>query len=188
MRVQKMLIVDDNVNNRHAANAFLWQYLSNGHEEVKVDFASSADQARIALSVTPTSNIAPYDIVLTDLEMEKSGSGYEVAEMAFRHGAMPFIVTGRDYNMQSVGSRSLLNHGPKTYMLPSCHVIAGKKDNPEVWREIYENAVMQLNGRNRLLFHALRRSLNYNPGGYSARGKSGMRLFSYFQEMPTKKE
>ncbi|MBI4452583.1 hypothetical protein HY637_04080 [Candidatus Woesearchaeota archaeon] len=111
---------------------------------------------------------------------EKQDRGFEVAEMTFRHGALPLIVTGKDYNMQSTGNRSLQEHGPTTFMLPTGDVFPGKKDNPEVWKDIYEAAIKYLNGNGKSLYNAIKRSLQYNRGGFDTRAKSGMTVFSPF--------
>jgi len=101
-------------------------------------------------------NDSKYDLIMTDLQMEHTDSGYEVVKEGLKHATFSFIVTGMNYNKE--GEQ---HHGPSTHMIPSTVRVDGKKDKEYVWKELFDSAKKYLESNDLLYMDALKRHIQY---------------------------
>jgi CheY-like chemotaxis protein len=121
MKLEKMLIVDDTLENISAAK----EYFSK-QNNLEVDYSSSAKDA---IEKLKSKN---YDYLMTDLEMEENKSGLDVIKEGLKQYTIGVIVTGFNYDGDDKG------HGPNTSMRPSeVGSVSGKKDDPKVWEQLH---------------------------------------------------
>ncbi len=114
MTINKILIADDKEENRKAAlQAF--------------PFADCASSAKQALELLASHD---YDLVLTDMQMEKENSGLEVIAMSLRKSILCYTI-----------SNAGLNHGVEsievTPYIDNIQYSKGKA-NPETWKYVLE--------------------------------------------------
>lgn len=88
----KILVVDDKKENLDAAREGAAEVLY--YSEHTFEYASSEKEAIRAINMAFESD-EPFQIVITDLEMEDPNSGLKVAEETFACLAIPYIATGK---------------------------------------------------------------------------------------------
>jgi hypothetical protein len=125
--IKKFLIVDDKEYNTTSAVNYLKKYGG-----LEINTASNAEEAKKMIK-TAFGDSNKYDLVVSDLIMEKEKSGLEVMEEAYRHFTYGMIVTGY------AGG----HHGFSTTIYPGREVIRGKK--PAVWAQTFEKIFNHLN-------------------------------------------
>ncbi|MBN2459834.1 hypothetical protein JXB28_06120 [Candidatus Woesearchaeota archaeon] len=153
IEVKKILVVDDTAANIEAAKQYFKEVEKLG---LKVEYASGAKEAKEKIQAAYGAK-DKYSIVITDLTMEEPKSGLEVAREAFKHLAFGFIATGHNYDRSEHD-----HHGPSTRLMPVEQHIAGKKEKPEVWQQVFEKAIDYLaEGDGKLIFAAMRRHDKY---------------------------
>jgi CheY-like chemotaxis protein len=130
MKKMKILIVDDKLENINAAKVAVAKIsLSN------VTYASSAKEAVGVIVAVYETEKTFFDLVISDLEMEKSSSGIEVAVKGAEYLAIPFIATERN---GAPGFKYGEGHGPNTSIEPIEKGFHGKKFDPNIWEQIFQ--------------------------------------------------
>ncbi len=149
--IKHIFVVDDLTSNWMTAA----KYLSKLEKQycIKWDCADRKDVAIEKIKQSRKKGHA-YDLVLTDLDMALAGEGLEVAEQAYKHYAIPFIVTGR---MRPLREGEKRGHAPqwdlerktlgKTRILPlpgEEQIVEGSKDQEKTWEELLSKATQYL--------------------------------------------
>jgi CheY-like chemotaxis protein len=148
--VKKMLVVDDKTEHIEAAKKYFKDY------KIPVDYASSEKQA--IEMIYDAYKTQKYDIVLSDMQMEKSYSGAEVTGEAFKHQGLGIIVTGQD-----AGGHGHHAHGPSTKILCGGldKTIDGTKAHSDTWKQLAEATTEFIVGDGKRLYDALQRYHKY---------------------------
>lgn len=133
--IKRILVADDRIEHLLTASGYLAKIRG-----VEIETAKSAEEAK-KMIVERYAAGKKYDLVLSDLSMEKEESGFEVVREGLKHFAYSFIVTGR----QGGG-----NHGPTTTMLPQEKMISGLKDREATWQFALESALEYLQEHSQL--------------------------------------
>ncbi len=119
----RILVADDTEENIVAAKKCFEEINFNG--DLSVVFVSNGSEAIEILKREET------DLVITDLTMEKEKTGLDVIRRALEHKAFGYIATGQNYDHSDNDA-----HGPNTTVIPTGKSIKGRKNKPEVWKEI----------------------------------------------------
>lgn len=143
--IKRILVVDDTSENLETAK----KYFSS--LEIEVDYASSAREAKEKISESFNSG-KKYSLVITDLEMEEKNSGIEVGKCAYNHLIIPFIATGRNYDVSDDPA-----HGPNTHVLPLNLTIRGRKNREEIWEKMFEGSLDYLKKEGKALLNSLKK-------------------------------
>ena len=143
--IKKILIVDDKPGHTQAAKEYFTTLESHG---VKTEYANSAKEAKEKIQQAYESK-DKYSVVISDMQMEQEKSGLEVVREGFKHQAYGFIATGVNY--EKAGSHG---HGPSTHIEPFLGSIQGRKDKPEVWKQVFEKTLDYLTQKEGKDIHA----------------------------------
>jgi CheY-like chemotaxis protein len=131
LEIKKVLIVDDTELNIDAAKKYFSRY-----DGITFDYASSAEHAK--KMIQDNYSTQKYDLVMTDMQMEKAKSGLDVVRESFKYQTIAAIVTGKNYDRSENES-----HGANTqlYIMDQNSSIKGKKEKPEVWEYLFGKVV-----------------------------------------------
>ncbi|MFZ2626788.1 MAG: response regulator [Candidatus Moraniibacteriota bacterium] len=129
MKKKKILIVDDKKENIDAAKVAIARA-----GLLRVAYASSTKEAIDTIITAYETDKTFFDLVISDLEMEKSSSGIEVAVKSAKYLAIPFIATERN---GAPGFKYGEGHGPNTSIEPIKKGFHGKKFDPNIWEQIF---------------------------------------------------
>ena len=143
--IEKILVADDRIENIRAAETYFKT------QKMLTEHASSAHEAIEKIEESYLEK--PYDIVLTDLQMEDEYSGALVAWIGYKHQAYSLIVTGKDI-LESNG------HGNTTSILPLMKYVKGMKSDSAVWGEVWRNVMQHLDTQG-VLYNSLKQVRNY---------------------------
>ena len=125
-KLKRILIVDDTPENISAAKESFATY-----DGIKTDYLTSEKEAVSRIGSTNE----PYDLVITDLEMEEKDSGMRVVRSALEKGAYALIATGFNYDNPQGG------HGPQTSVIPTKETLKGKKSESFIWDAILDKGL-----------------------------------------------
>ncbi|MBU1198982.1 MAG: response regulator [Nanoarchaeota archaeon] len=150
--IKKILIADDTSSNLEAAKEYFSSLEKYG---IKTDYASSAKQAKEKIQAAYKSK-EKYSVVISDMVMEDPHSGLQVVREGFKHQTFSFIATGRNYHKSDREA-----HGPYTQLEPMLGTISGKKEKPEVWKEIFGKTLEHITGKAKPTIAALERYHKY---------------------------
>lgn len=115
---KKVLIADDKLENRRAA-------------QIAISHASVVDSGSKAIEHLVNE---PYDLLITDIQMETLWAGLDVVEAAYTRGIIPYT-----FSVHGAG-----HHGDVIKLLPEYHgLFGGSKSEPEVWRKAYDAIVQE---------------------------------------------
>jgi len=144
--IKKILIVDDNYT--QAAKEYFKNY-----SKINIDYATSGSDSIAMIQRAYT--IQKYDLILSDMEMEKRDSGIEVSLEAFKHHGFCLIVTGREVTGHG--------HGPATRIIGPGYdkTVSGAKALSDTWSNIAGEVTTYLSTDGKLFFDSIQRYHKY---------------------------
>ncbi|MBN2458898.1 response regulator [Candidatus Woesearchaeota archaeon] len=137
--IRNILVVDDTQANLDAAKQYFARLEPLG---IKAEYAASAQEAQQKIQESFESK-DKYGLVITDLCMESPKAGLEVVREGFEHLIYTVIATGMNYDAPGVEPD---HHGPFTRIMPLNETLRGRKDDPEIWRQVLEKTMDYIAG------------------------------------------
>jgi len=159
--IEKILVVDDRQENISAAKEYF-----DEHFKKEVDYAHSESEA--LERIRKEYQDQKYDLVLSDMQMEKKDSGKTVIFEALKHKAYSLIITAKD-----AYSHGGISHDESTTII-SPHIeyrVTTKKSDPRTWAAITEKFLEHIERDGKSIFGALKRQEKYvsAPSEYIAK-------------------